>query len=152
MARVTAAGFSGFNADLFRSAIKSTMLMGSPNIVEEKVTFIWTIQKTFAKTDNKGKAWTKDATPTTVVEHDPVLVDCAVEFIPRTTLSGGTAIGPFDTPRAIITILDVDFELVSTADRVLMGNNTYVVDFVAPPVGLFEVDVYSIHVSAVDEV
>jgi hypothetical protein len=34
---------------------------------------------------------------------------------------------------------------------VLLGQNTYVVDFVAPPIGLFNVTIYQMYCSARDE-
>ena len=151
MAKVSGFG-TAFNSATFRTAIKNTMKMGSPTKTEEKVTFKWTTVTTYAKADSAGKAWKKDAAVVSTVTHADVLVDCAVEFLARTTLSSGTPVGHFDTPRVIITLLDVDFALVDGADHVSLGGNDYKIDFVAPPVALFDVDVYSVYASAVDEV
>jgi hypothetical protein len=151
MATVSDPSFSGFNADLFRSKIKSTMRMGLPNTTAERATFRWTVGHTFASADGGGSPWDFGATPVTTTAHADVQIDCAVDFVPRATLAGGTAVGHFDTPRAIITVLDEDYPDIVGADTVLLGENVYTIDFVAPPVGLFTVTIYQLHVSAQDE-
>lgn len=142
---------AGFNEAQFRDAIKFAMKMGTPEAVNLRPTFRWTTVKTFTKADSGGKPWTKNATPIATESRPDVQIDCAVEFVTRSTLSGGTAIGDFDTPRAKLTVLDVDYASIEGADQVILGGNTYKVDFVAPPDGLFGVTVYYIHCSAVDE-
>ncbi len=155
MARVTGFG-TGFNDATFRTAIKNVMKMGAPNKTEEKVTFLWTPVKTFDKGDFKNKAWNLNAAPTNVDNPDPVLIDCAVEFQTRNSIGSGNALGDWDIPRAVITVLDEDYLLIFNdgrrADKVTLGGDTYKIDFVAPPMGLFAVTVYQIHVSAIDEV
>lgn len=142
---------SGFNETQFRDAIKFAMSMGTPQTEAMRPTFRWTTVKTFNNADSGGKPWTKNATPTSTESKPDVQIDCAVEFVTRTTLSGGTAIGDFDTPRAKLTVLDVDYPSIEGANEVLLGGNTYKIDFVAPPDGLFGVEVYYIHCSAIDE-
>lgn len=151
MAAVSDPSFSGFDPELFRSKIKSTMRMGLPNTTSERATFRWTVGRTFASQDGGGSPWDFGATPLTTTAHADVLVDCAVEFVTRTTLAGGTALGEFETPRAVITILDEDYSSVVGADLVILGGNTYKIDFVAPPIGLFTVTIYQVHCSAMDE-
>ncbi len=155
MATLNAPGFQGFNPDVFRTAVKNVMKMGAPDSSNEKATFTWTPQKTYASKDSGGKPWAKDATRTATVTPASVQVDVAVEFVPRSTLSGGTSMGEFDTPRAIITILDDDYALIFAdgvrADNVLLGGNKYKIDYAAPPIGLFSVTVYQLHCSARDE-
>lgn len=150
MAAVSGFG-GGFNAEQFRTAIKNTMRMGAPQDTAQRATFRWKTIKTHSRGDRGGKPWDLTATPTAVTERDDVQVDVAVEFSARTTLSGGTPIGEFDTPRAVITVLDEDYELIEGANFVLLGGNTYKIDFIAPPIGLFTVTVWQIYASAVDE-
>lgn len=148
---------ANFNAALFRDAVKFAMKMGAPEDENLRATFIWRTEKTFSKTDSSGKPWLKNAPVLLNNTPDPVLIDVAVTFIPRTTLSGGTPVGQFDTPRAIITVLDDDYALISDENGVVLpsevklGENTYTIDYVEPPVGLFSVTVYQIHCSARDE-
>lgn len=141
---------SGFDADLFRSKIKSAMQMGSPNAVAEKVTFKWPTLKTYSgKVDPTGRPYDLASVAESTSQHEDVQVDCAVEFIYRNAT--GTPIGEFDTPRVIITLLDVDYELIEGATKVFLGGNTYEIQFVEPPMGLFSVTIYNLHAQAVDE-
>lgn len=151
MATVSTAGFSGFNAALFREKIKATMRMGLPQNPALRATFKWLTVNTYSAHDSNGNPWSFSSVPATTSAHADVLIDCAVEFKPRATLAGGTEVGHFDTPRVVLTVLDDDYALVIGATHVLLGTNTYNIDFIAPPAGLFEVTIYEIHLSAVDE-
>lgn len=142
---------ASFDAAKFRDAIKFAMNMGLPPTEAHRATFRWKTVRTFAAADSGGKPFTKTATAVTTVSHDDVQIDCAVEFVARATLSGGTPLGDFDTPRAKITVLDVDHPAIVGATEVLLGGNTYRIDFTEPSVGLFGVEVYTIHCSAIDE-
>lgn len=143
---------AGFDADGFRAIIKSTMQMGSPNAVSEKVTFRWPVMYDYGvgvKLDPTGRPYDLASAAQATPQHEDVLVDCAVEFIYQAPT--GTPIGEFDHPRVKITLLDVDYELIEGATKVLLGGSTYDIEFVEPPVGLFAVTVYSLHAKAVDE-
>ncbi len=141
---------SSFNPDTFRDKIKSAMQMGSPNATQEKVTFRWVSQKTYSvKTDPTGRPYDLASAAVSINEQADVQVDCAVEFIYRNPT--GSPIGEFDTPRVVITLLDTDYAQIEGATKVLLGGNTYDVQFVEPPVGLFSVTVYTVHAIAVDE-
>jgi hypothetical protein len=140
---------AGFDAAEFRQAIKSTMQMGSPNAVAEKVTFRWPVQKTYSgRTDPSGKPYSLTATVVDETTNEDVLIDCAVEYIDRTAV--GSPIGEFNNPRVLITILDEDFASVETATEVLIGGNTYNIQY-SRPLGLFSVTVYEVFAQAVDE-
>lgn len=142
---------SSFNAALFRNSIKAAMVMGLPNTVSERATFRWTPEYTYSTSDPGGTPYDLEAIPTATEAPEDVQVDCAVEFVSRANASGGTALGPFDVARAVITVLDTDYASIVGADQVLLGGDEYKVDFVAPPMGLFEVTIYQIYCSAVDE-
>lgn len=152
MATPTDASFgAGFDAAAFRSAIRSTMEMGLPNATSERATFVWKEERTYQKQDPGHNPYSWDATPTTDVTHAEVRIPVAVEFSARPAGSLDTVMGQFDTARAIITVLDVDYALIQGADYVKLGENLYIIDFVGPPMGLFEVTVYQLQCSAVDE-
>lgn len=144
-------GIPGFDKAAFETAIRSVMVMGAPETVEERATFRWTNPKSFAVADGNGSPYDFSDTPVTETVREDVQVTCAVEFTSRSTLSGGTGVATFNTPRAVITLLKDEHDLVEGANCVLLGGNTYEVDFVAPPIGLFDVTVYQWHCSAVDE-
>ena len=153
MATVTDPSFGGFDAAAFRTAIQNTMIMGLPNTVSERPTFRWRPEHEYTVSDTGGTPYNiKEDVPTSTTAPVDVLINCAVEFISRSTLSGGTAVGDFDTPRAIIYVMDIDYPSVRTANEVLLGGNVYDIDFHAPPIGLFDFTLYIIHASARDEV
>lgn len=147
----TPAGFgSGFNADKFREAIRATMTMGLPNSPSERATFRWTPVRTYDRESPSKNPYTWTATPTSSDTHEDVQIPVAVEMHSR-VLPMDTAVGHFDPVKVVLTVLDTDYVLIQGADIVLLGGNTYDVDFVAPPEGLFEVTVYSIWATARDE-
>jgi hypothetical protein len=151
MAQTTDPRAAGFNAAQFRDAIKFAMNMGLPNTVSERATFRWIPDYTYSEADPGGTPYDLDAVPTATDAPEDVQVDCAVEFVSRASASGGTAVGDFDVARAIITVLDTDYASIEGCNQVVLGGDTYDVDFVAPPMGLFEVTIYQIYCTAVDE-
>jgi hypothetical protein len=150
MARVTDPNFgAGFDADLFRSAITSAMEMGLPQETSERATFRWHTSYTYDVADPEGNPYDFNGEPATTVSKPDVQVPVAVQFFGSD--GNGTAMGEFDNNRTILTILDIHYEQVKDADQVLLGGNTYVIDYVAPPTGLFEVTVYNLYIMSVDE-
>lgn len=150
MARVTDPNFGqGFDAALFRSAITSAMEMGLPEAVNERVTFYWSPQKSFAVTDPEGNPYDLSGSPETQVEKDPVQIPCAINF--SSSKPDGTSIGDFDQNRVTLTILDVHFEQVRGADKVIIDDDTFTIDYTGIPTGLFEVTVYTMYLVSVDK-
>jgi hypothetical protein len=151
MASPTTGVPAGFSAPAFRDAIKFAMRMGSPNQSSEKVTFQWKTRNDYAKEDILSQPYDWTSTPTSTDSRPDVKVDCAVEF---GRIAGGvterTVMGDFDTNRAVITVLDVDYALIEGADYAVIGGNTYIVEYVQP-LALFTVDVYQLHAVALDE-
>ena len=147
----------GFNAAQFRDAIKFAMRMGTPNPEENRATFRWDVERTYSEADGSGNPYSWTATADSETSYDEVQADVAVEFVTRSTLSNGNPIAEFDTPRAVITVLDVDWDIIidggsrPAPDQVILGGNTYNMDFIAPDIGLFDVNVYQLHCSAIDE-
>jgi hypothetical protein len=119
--------------------------------VAERATFRWNVERTYAIEDPSHNPYEWDEIPSTELSHADVTIPVAVEFSARPAASLDTAIGQFDVGRAVITVLDVDYALITGADLVLLGENTYVIDFVGPPIGLFAVTVYQMYASAMDE-
>lgn len=139
-----------FDANLFRSQIRSTMIMGLPTDTSERATFRWKDRDTFTQEDSSGAPFDWTSTPTTAVTHADVQVPVAVEFLKRDQ-GVANAAGSFDMSRVVLTLLDVDHVQVATADIVLLGGNTYDVLLIEPPIGLFSVTIYRWHVRARDE-
>lgn len=142
---------AGFDADAFRNAIRSTMQMGLPNSTSERATFRWNTDSTYEAEDVAHNPFDWTAEPLTEIDHPDVQIPVAVEFSARPAATSDNAVGQFDNARAVITILDTDYEDVHGADEVLLGGNSYTVDFWGPPTGLFGVTIYQVYVTATDE-
>ena len=151
MASSTDARASGFDADAFREAVKFAMHMGLPESTDERATFRWEVERTFAVADSGGVPFDKTADPLTETTHDDVQIDVAVEFSTIRGTDITTSVGQFNAARAVITVLDEDYASIEGANTVLLGGNTYDIDFVRPPVGLFAVTVYQLDCTARDE-
>ena len=135
----------------FRDAVRFAMNMGLPNTVSERATFRRSSRKDYAIEDPAGRPYDFTDSPTRTVTQRDVQVPVAVEFAARPSGSFRTTLGEFDSSRAIVTVLDEDYALIEGSDQVLLGGNVYEVQFIAPPIGLFDVTVYQLHCQAVDE-
>jgi len=141
-----------FSAAEFRDAIRFAMKMGSPGAEEDKATFRWNPSRTFSTADPAGQPYDWTSVPASDSTPPDVVTDLvAVEFTGRPQASGITSMGTFDPSGVTLTILDEDYEDVKTANEVLLGGNTYVIRFHAPPTGLFDATVHTIYAEAVDE-
>lgn len=142
---------AGFNASAFKAGIRQAMTMGLPNAESERITFRWNPDRTYQRHDAEGNPWEWDDVPLTDSTQPDVLVTAAVEFAARPAGSLDTSMGQFDASRVIVTILDEDYETIRGADLMLFDGNEYDIQFVAPPLGLFEVTIYSVYGEARDE-
>lgn len=139
-----------FDADLFRTQIRATMTMGLPGNVADRATFRWRADTTYSSEDSANKPWLWTESPATNLVHADVQVPVAMEIM-RTAEQDGTSVGDFEAVRVVLTLLDVDYAQVIGADVVLLGQNVYNIDFIEPPIGLFDVTVYRFHLRATDE-
>lgn len=152
MASTTDPRASGFDADAFRDAIRFAMNMGLPNATNERVTFKWDVVSNYTSADPSGRPYVWTDTATTRVVTDDVQIPAAVQFVARA--SAGEHGGPFgniENPHVIVTILDEDYTLVQGARKIEFDGNLYIINFVAPPLGLFDVTIYQIYAAAEDE-
>lgn len=143
---------SDFNATEFRNAITSTMEMGMATGSGQVATFYWDIERTYTYGGNDNVPYDLAATPTATPQDGATLVvPVAVEFVSRTTGSHGLAVGDLQEPRVEVTILDTYYDQVKTADGIEFEGAKYEIDYWAPTVGLFGVNVHTIYCSALDE-
>lgn len=147
-----------FNAAQFRESIKFAMRMGLPTETSERPTFRWIPERTYSTPDSAGFPLDWNDTPTSSVAPTDFRCDCVVEFASATAINvtTGTGLGQFDVTRGVLTILDEDWADVlehgdRIPDQVVIDGNTYVVKFVGPPLGLFEVTIYQVNIEALDE-
>jgi hypothetical protein len=154
------AGSSSFSPQfpeaLFRNAIQNTMRMGMPEDESKRLTWWWNREKDYVRPDPTGKPYGWSEAPTTNVAGGPngedhLVVDYAIEFSARPAGSVVTALGEMDTSRAVVTLMDADWQQVKTADYARIGDARYKIQFEAPPMGLFEVTVHQVYLEAVDE-
>lgn len=147
---------AAFPEAVFRDAVRQTMRMGMPEDTAEQLTWHWRRVRTYNPQDRIHDPYDWTQTPVTDDAGNPaepdgdLIVDYALEFSARVP-EGGTAAGVFNTSRAVVTLLDVDFDLVKDADFTTIAGAEYQIEFVGPPMGLFAVTVYEIHLRAVDE-
>lgn len=134
----------GFNAQTVRDALRAAMIMGQPGQVSKQATFRWPVSRTtVGPTDPAGIPYDLTQTPLTEKQHEDVIVPVAVRHVPG--LVNDTPVGEFDPSMAVLTILDVDYKQVIGATQVLLGGIPFDIDFVAPPIGLFDLTVYEVH-------
>lgn len=157
MARVAIPGVT-FDEANFRTVIKQTMGMGMPEDTTKQLTWHWLANKTYLRPDPANAPYDWTAAPTASTPGNPavpggsLVVDYAIEF--QFSARGGTVeteLGEFDQGRAIVTLLDVDYEQIKTADYVTIDEARYNIDFTAPPMGMFGVTVYTVYLTAIDE-
>lgn len=147
----------GFSGDVFRENIRFAMQMGAPTSTTEQVTFYWKREKTYSPQDHKRRPY--DFTQSTVTDEPgnadipggSTTVDCAVEFTPRNSTGTENQVGAFEAPRAVVTLLDEEYATIEGFDYAMIDGTTYNPDYVAPPLGLFDVTVYQVHLTAADE-
>jgi hypothetical protein len=155
-----ASAFSAnFDEAAFREAIYETMLMGIPEDPAEALTFKWLRDRVYVPDDPAGNPYDWTSSPTSNTPGNPALPDIggdqglsvpyALEFSAR---PGGaaTAFGEIDTSRAVVTLLDSDYDQVRTADYAVIGDTVYRILFDAPPFGLFGVTVWQVFLEAED--
>lgn len=153
--------FAGnFDEDTFRSAVYNTMLLGMPDSAADCLVFKWNRTQTFTRVDSAGQPFDWTATAATDQPGNPDLPDVggdqgltvpyALEFSARPAGSANTVLGEIDTSRAVVTVIDSDYEKIKTADYSMIGPVRYRIQFQAPPQGLFGVTVYTLYLETED--
>lgn len=143
-----------------RTALLHTMLMGMPEAVSERLTWYWRRTTVFSPDDPAGNPYDWTSAPISDTPSNPDLPDTggdqslqvpyALEFSARPAGSATTVLGEIDTSRAVITLLDTDFEQIKTADYAVIGDSRYRIQFSAPPIGLFGLTVWQVYLEAED--
>lgn len=152
MASTTDPRGASFNSDEFRDAIRFAMNMGLPENEDERIIFKWNVVKTYDNPDPAGKPYFWNQSSDTTTTHADVSVPAAVEFFHnKSSGKAGTPFGEIDSPYIIATLLDEDYENVRGAEIIEIDGSTYMVNFVAPPMGLFDTTIYQIFATAEDE-
>lgn len=142
---------SAFDPALFRDAIQATMNMGLPTNTTEQPTFHFPTVRSYPV----GTALDEDGFPfdptitATVTTPPSKRVACAVEFTPVD--SDELPVGTLRKTKAVLTLLDIDYTKIKNAHEVSLGKDRYIISYVQPPLGLFEVTVYQLTCYGKDE-
>jgi hypothetical protein len=151
---------AAFSATAFRAGIKTAMQLGLPGTQSERATFYWNTESSWTTADTRGKPYDWTAAPDSETTASDVVtsltVPVAVEFLDAKAQSGDTTVGSFDSPRLKVTILDDEYTALTDQNLGLpngmtIDGNTYLIEYWAPPQGLFEVTVYTAFAVARDE-
>lgn len=144
-----------FVASDFRTSIRFAMAMGMPTADGEKLKWYFNTVKTYSHHDPSALPYDWTASPTSDTKEDPsdpdvpTIVDYALEF--GAGSSTDTEVGRFDTSHLVVTLLDQDWVVVQGADYAMIGDTVYDVQFVGPPLGMFDVTVYQVYLKARDQ-
>jgi hypothetical protein len=144
-----------FNATKFRDAIHFAMKMGLPNASTEQIAFRWLERRTYDKQDTGGNPYDWTDTPVTDTVVADVYLQAAVEF--QFVRSGveNNPVGQFESPNLVVTLLDTEYPYLFSngkrADQIVIDEAVYQINFIAPPIGLFDVTVYQVYASGLDE-
>ena len=134
-----------FNAAKFRSAIQGAMDMGAAVDVSMRATFYFPTVITYSedtRVDGAGVPFDLAATRTETTPP-PKTVSCGVEYFSSTGES--VVFGDVVPARAVITLLDVDYDKVEGCIGVVLGGERYKLVEVEPPGALFDVGIYTLH-------
>jgi hypothetical protein len=147
-----------FNATVFRTNIHNAMEMGLLGTVVDRPTFRWVVESTYAPypTDPAGDPldWSEPASVSGPSQITDMQVLCAVSYLGDN--EEGTVAGLENAVKVSIVVLDTEKALLFAhagrwPDQVLLAQAIYNVDYVAPSTGLFDVDVFTINATAVDQ-
>lgn len=159
----TSAFTDRFNETKFRDAVRAAMQMGMPESDDEKLKWWWKRTRTYEAPDPAGNPYDWTSTPTSdepsnpdLDDDDPtsdqhLIVDYTWEFSSRPAGSIQTIVGEIDNSRMVVTLFDVDWEEVKTADYCTVGNSVYHIQFSGPAQGLFGVTMHTVFLVAEDE-
>lgn len=140
---------AGFNAAEFRDAIHFAMEMGAAPEADEQVTFHFASTLTYnVPADGAHVPFDPSATVTSAAPS-PVQVPCAVEYFDAENQP--SSFGLMAPSRLSITLLDEDYAQVKHADYVIAHGDRYNYRRTEPPSGLFDVGLYTMHFTAVNE-
>jgi hypothetical protein len=141
---------AGFNAAEFRDAIHFAMQMGAAPDLDEQVTFHFASTLTYnVPADGAQVPFDPTATVTSAPSAAPVRVPCAVEYFDAENQP--TNFGLMAPSRLSITLLDEDYERVKASTYVVAHGDRYNYRRTEPPSGLFDVGLYTMHFTAVNE-
>ncbi len=148
---------TAFNQPEVEAALRFAMNMGMPLLPEDRLTWHWNPDRTYTIQDVNADPYNWTAPPVTDVPGNPVQPGGSLQVLyaleatnASSSYTVDTAFGQFDPTKIAITLLDAEFQQIKTADYITMRLVTYDISFVAPPVALFSMPVWTVYAEARD--
>lgn len=140
----------GFNSQAFRDQIRFAMQMGAAPDETQQVKFYFpsTLVYNVAAKDDANFPFDPASTVTST-PRPFVHVDCAIEYFDAE--GQPTSFGLIAPSRLAITLLDDEYEQVKDCTYVVVHGDKYNRRRTEPPLGMFDVGVYTMHFTAEDE-
>lgn len=135
----------GFDAAGFRSGIRFAMAMGAPPATEEQVYFYMPLTVLYSRgLGDDDLPFDPSATRTSPQGEQiaPIQVPCAVSFVTAAEIQ--TNFGEMDPGDVAVTLLDQDYGKVKGCQYITLRGQRYLYQSTEPPVGLFNVGVYTL--------
>ncbi len=144
---------ASFNATKTRNEFRSVMRMGMPTDVAQQLTWRWRDIEGYVPDDPAGEPydWTDapvvDEPGNPTVPGGSLIVPYALEVL-GSGATVDTAVGQLDFTRALVTLMEDDWEQVADADFCTCGNTRYTIEVQPPHVGLFDLTVVQVLIQA----
>lgn len=140
----------GFDAAEVRAGLHLAMQVGLPTDVADQPTFVFPAQfVTGQPSDPEGTPYAWDAPRTRAGADTTFQVPCAIEYVDgEGKIENFGVIAP---SRVILTLLDVDYEIIVGFSYCVIGGNRYFYRRTETPLGLVSVGVFRIHCQSDDE-
>ena len=140
-----------FDRQDFLDGIHLAMQIGEPTRTEDKATFYFPNDITVVdSSDAEGIPFDPTKAPTYVPRKDPIQVRCAVEY--RDAEGKIENFGVLVPSKAIITLLDPEYQQIKGFQFVALGGVRYYYRSIETPLAMFDVDVWVVHCVAEDQV
>lgn len=138
-----------FDAQAFRDGVRFAMDMAAPVEAVDQATFYFPNVLVYNRPVDADNVPFDPASTVTSQPVTPVRVTCAIEYFDADGLP--TNFGTVTPSKITITLLDEEYERVKSCSSVVVGGERYVYQRTEPPLGLFEVGLFTLHFTAEDE-
>lgn len=135
---------AGFDATAFREGILTAMQMGAPPDVNDQALFHFPNLLVYNGSADGANVPFDPAGTVTNHAPDPVRVDCAIEYFDAENQPTG-GFGLLAPTRISVTMLDDAYAKVKGCAYVVIAGDRYDYRRTEPPVGLFDVGIWTIH-------
>lgn len=114
---------ANIDADLLRSRLRQTMVLGMPPSDAEKPTFYFEREVDFAQHDNEGNPWDWEAAPVLTSVKPATQIICAYEFFEPLGRQAAhqTEVGEFNPTTLRVTLFEDEFVAVRGFSYVKVG-------------------------------